>query len=73
MVPPTEEDDPAEWKVFLGVLRERFETDKDKAGPRSPSRSRGVTEETTTGVLRLYQFAAAGELTASRRSTSTTR
>ena len=61
VVPPTEEDDPAEWKVFLGVLRERFETDKDKWTKIAES-VKGVTEETTTGVLRLYQFAAAGEL-----------
>ncbi|REX86394.1 adenosylhomocysteinase, partial [Mycobacterium tuberculosis] len=30
VVPPAEEDDPAEWKVFLNLLRTRFETDKDK-------------------------------------------
>src|SRR5881296_673187 len=28
VVPPAEEEDPAEWKVFLSLLRERFETDK---------------------------------------------
>ena len=32
------------------------------SGPRSAEGIRGVTEETTTGVLRLYQLAAAGEL-----------
>ncbi|MCV7237865.1 adenosylhomocysteinase [Mycolicibacterium celeriflavum] len=61
VVPPAEEDDPAEWKVFLGVLRKRFETDKDKWTKIAES-VKGVTEETTTGVLRLYQFEAAGEL-----------
>lgn len=61
VVPPAEEDDPAEWKVFLGVLRERFESDKTKWTKIAES-VKGVTEETTTGVLRLYQFAAAGEL-----------
>ena len=61
VVPPAEEDDSAEWKVFLGVLRERFETEKDKWTKIAES-VQGVTEETTTGVLRLYQFAAAGEL-----------
>ncbi|MGU3653937.1 adenosylhomocysteinase [Mycolicibacterium sp. A43C] len=61
VVPPAEEDDSAEWKVFLGVLRERFETQKDKWTKIAES-VQGVTEETTTGVLRLYQFAAAGEL-----------
>ncbi|MGV0815975.1 adenosylhomocysteinase [Mycolicibacterium boenickei] len=61
VVPPAEEDDSAEWKVFLGVLRARFETEKDKWTKIAES-VKGVTEETTTGVLRLYQFAAAGEL-----------
>ena len=61
VVPPDEEDDSAEYKVFLDLLRERFETDKDKWTKIAES-VKGVTEETTTGVLRLYQFAAAGEL-----------
>ncbi|WAC90511.1 adenosylhomocysteinase [Mycobacterium sp. Aquia_213] len=61
VVPPAEEDDSAEWKVFLNLLRTRFETDKDKWTKISES-VKGVTEETTTGVLRLYQFAAAGDL-----------
>jgi adenosylhomocysteinase len=61
VVPPAEDDDPTEWKVFLSVLRERFETAKNKWTTIAES-VQGVTEETTTGVLRLYQFAAAGEL-----------
>ena len=61
VVPPAEDDDPTEWKVFLSVLRERFETDKTK-WTKIAEAVKGVTEETTTGVLRLYQFAAAGEL-----------
>jgi adenosylhomocysteinase len=61
VVPPAEEDDPTEWKVFLELLRNRFETDKNKWTKISES-VKGVTEETTTGVLRLYQFAAAGDL-----------
>ncbi|HEY1442362.1 MAG TPA: adenosylhomocysteinase, partial [Mycobacterium sp.] len=61
VVPPAEEDDSAEWKVFLNLLRNRFETDKDKWTKIAES-VKGVTEETTTGVLRLYQFAAAGDL-----------
>jgi adenosylhomocysteinase len=61
VVPPAEEDDSAEWKVFLNLVRERFETDKTKWTKIAES-VQGVTEETTTGVLRLYQFAAAGEL-----------
>jgi adenosylhomocysteinase len=61
VVPPAEDDDPTEWKVFLSVLRDRFETDKTKWTKIAES-VKGVTEETTTGVLRLYQFAAAGDL-----------
>ncbi|MFA4080124.1 adenosylhomocysteinase [Mycobacteroides salmoniphilum] len=61
VVPPADENDSAEYKVFLNLLRERFETDKDKWTKVAAS-VQGVTEETTTGVLRLYQFAAAGEL-----------
>ncbi|CAN1554600.1 SAM1 S-adenosylhomocysteine hydrolase [Mycobacteriaceae bacterium] len=62
VVPPGEEDDSAEYKVFLNLLRERYETDKTK-WTKIADAIKGVTEETTTGVLRLYQFAAAGELT----------
>ncbi|MAU84381.1 MAG: adenosylhomocysteinase [Gordonia sp.] len=62
VVPPAEDDHPAEYKVFLELLRSRFETDKTKWTTIADS-VQGVTEETTTGVLRLYQFAAAGELT----------
>jgi adenosylhomocysteinase len=61
VVPPAEDDDSAEWKVFLSLVRERFETEKDKWTKIAES-VQGVTEETTTGVLRLYQFEAAGEL-----------
>src|SRR3954471_22907631 len=61
VVPPAEDDDPAEWKVFLNLVRTRFETDKTKWTKIAES-VKGVTEETTTGVLRLYQFEAAGEL-----------
>ena len=61
VVPSAEEDDSTEHKVFLDLLRKRFETDKDKWTKIAES-VKGVTEETTTGVLRLYQFAAAGDL-----------
>ena len=61
VVPPAEDDDSAEWKVFLNLVRTRFETEKDKWIKIAES-VKGVTEETTTGVLRLYQFEAAGEL-----------
>src|SRR5271167_1135349 len=61
VVPPDEEDDSDEHRVFLRLLRKRFETDKDKWTKIAAS-IKGVSEETTTGVLRLYQFAAAGDL-----------
>ncbi|WP_288047850.1 adenosylhomocysteinase [Nocardia sp.] len=61
VIPPEDDDHSAEYKVFLNLLRERFETDRGKWGAIAES-VKGVTEETTTGVLRLYQFAAAGEL-----------
>ncbi len=61
VVPPADEDDSAEWKVFLELVRNGFENDKTKWTKIAES-VKGVTEETTTGVLRLYQFAAAGEL-----------
>ena len=61
VVPPADEEHSAEYTVFLNLLRERFETDKGKWSAIAES-VKGVTEETTTGVLRLYQFAAAGEL-----------
>ncbi|WP_019930987.1 adenosylhomocysteinase [Nocardia sp. BMG111209] len=62
VIPPDDETHSTEYKVFLNLLRERFETDKNKWSELAKS-VRGVTEETTTGVLRLYQYAAAGELT----------
>src|ERR1700678_2070977 len=43
VVPPAEDDDSAEWKVFLSVLRSRFETDKTKWTKISES-IKGVTE-----------------------------
>ncbi|GED99492.1 adenosylhomocysteinase [Gordonia crocea] len=61
VVPPTDDDHSAEYKVFLDLLRSRFEQDKGKWTAIAES-VKGVTEETTTGVLRLYQFAAAGDL-----------
>ncbi len=61
VVPPEEEDHSAEYKVFLNLLRDSLQADAHKWTHIADS-VKGVTEETTTGVLRLYQFAAAGEL-----------
>ncbi|GDY31298.1 adenosylhomocysteinase [Gandjariella thermophila] len=61
VVPSPEEDDPEEWKVILELLRASLAADPGK-WTKIGEGIRGVTEETTTGVLRLYQLAAAGEL-----------
>jgi adenosylhomocysteinase len=61
VVPSAEDDDPDEWKVVLEVLRSSLSADPTK-WTRMAAEIKGVTEETTTGVLRLYQLAAAGEL-----------
>ncbi|MFD4352234.1 adenosylhomocysteinase [Nocardia sp. NPDC058518] len=61
VVPPADADHSAEYTVFLDLLRESLEADKTKWSVIADS-VKGVTEETTTGVLRLYQFAASGEL-----------
>ncbi|CAM2940303.1 adenosylhomocysteinase [Skermania piniformis] len=62
VVPPASEDNSAEYNVILDLLRRQFATDATK-WTKIAAAVRGVTEETTTGVLRLYQFAAAGDLT----------
>jgi adenosylhomocysteinase len=61
VVPTPEDDDPEEWKIFLEVLRTSLQASPGKWTAAGEA-IRGVTEETTTGVLRLYQLAAAGEL-----------
>jgi adenosylhomocysteinase len=61
IVPPAEDDDSDEWKVVLGLLRDSLAADGTK-WTRIAKQIRGVTEETTTGVHRLYQLAAQGEL-----------
>ncbi|RZQ63605.1 adenosylhomocysteinase [Amycolatopsis suaedae] len=61
VVPPAQDDDPEEWQVFLGLLKESLAADSGK-WTKIGENVLGVTEETTTGVLRLYQLAAAGEL-----------
>jgi adenosylhomocysteinase len=61
VVPQPEDDDADEWKIILETLRSSLEADKQK-WTRTGQEIMGVTEETTTGVLRLYQLAAAGEL-----------
>ncbi|GGL09037.1 adenosylhomocysteinase [Planomonospora parontospora] len=59
-VPSAAEDDPEEWKVILDLLR-RTVSD-DRKWTQIASRIKGVTEETTTGVHRLYEMFKAGTL-----------
>ncbi|MDI3314834.1 MAG: adenosylhomocysteinase [Mycobacterium sp.] len=61
VVPSADEDDPADLKALLNRLRQGFEADKTK-WTRIAGSVKGVSEETTTGVHRLYQYAAAGDL-----------
>jgi len=61
VVPSPDEDTSDEFRVFLELLRASVATDTGK-WTKIGEGIRGVTEETTTGVLRLYQLAAAGEL-----------
>ncbi|MEO7193604.1 MAG: adenosylhomocysteinase [Pseudonocardiaceae bacterium] len=61
VVPTADENDPDEWAVFLDVLRTSLAATPGKWTAIGAG-IRGVTEETTTGVHRLYQLAAAGEL-----------
>jgi adenosylhomocysteinase len=55
------ETEPEEWGVILDTLRAIRERDPKRWQRTVPS-IRGVSEETTTGVHRLYQMAEAGEL-----------
>ncbi|MEU3274278.1 adenosylhomocysteinase [Saccharomonospora sp. NPDC006951] len=60
-VPEAGEDDPHEYQVILSTLRASLATDA-KRFTRIAEDIKGVTEETTTGVHRLYEFAKSGEL-----------
>jgi adenosylhomocysteinase len=53
--------DPEEWGVILGVIRVSM-AKNDSRYRRIASTIRGVSEETTTGVHRLYQMMDAGTL-----------
>lgn len=61
LVPDAGEDASDEYKAFLGMLRTSMEKDAGRWG-RIARSVKGVTEETTTGVHRLYHFAEEGTL-----------
>ncbi|ABY24732.1 adenosylhomocysteinase [Renibacterium salmoninarum ATCC 33209] len=60
-VPSATEDDNEEWRIVLDVLRAAQVEDSQK-WTRLAAEIQGVTEETTTGVHRLYQLAEQGKL-----------
>jgi len=61
VVPQPVADDPAEWKVILDVLR-RSVSEQPGRFTEIAAGINGVTEETTTGVHRLYEFFQEGSL-----------
>ena len=61
VVPTAQPDDPEEWAVILGTVRNTLATDPMKWTTIADG-IRGVTEETTTGVHRLYEMQKAGQL-----------
>ena len=60
-VPDDAADDTHEWRVILDTLRSSLASSSDRWTTIAAD-IMGVTEETTTGVHRLYELAKAGEL-----------
>ena len=60
-VPPTTEEDSEEFGIFKALVRRTIAQDPQK-WTTVAAEIKGVTEETTTGVHRLYQLAEAREL-----------
>ncbi|CAA9260719.1 MAG: Adenosylhomocysteinase [uncultured Corynebacteriales bacterium] len=61
MVAPPAEDDHEEYRLILKTLSDSMETDTQRF-TRIAADIRGVTEETTNGVARLYRLAREGKL-----------
>jgi adenosylhomocysteinase len=60
-VPSPDENDSEEWRVILDRLRDSL-ADHPGKWTKAAASIKGVTEETTTGVHRLYEMAKAGTL-----------
>ncbi|SDP26613.1 adenosylhomocysteinase [Pedococcus dokdonensis] len=60
-VPPTDDADSEEVGVFKELVRKTLKADPTK-WTKVSEEIKGVTEETTTGVHRLYELAATGDL-----------
>ncbi|WP_152185122.1 adenosylhomocysteinase [Segeticoccus rhizosphaerae] len=61
VVPTATDEDPEEFQVVMGVVRETLKTEPQK-WTKIAQGIKGVTEETTTGVHRLYEMQKAGTL-----------
>jgi adenosylhomocysteinase len=61
VVPSTDDTHSDEYKVVLDTLRRSLAEDPQRF-TRIAAAIQGVTEETTTGVMRLYEFSTAGTL-----------
>ena len=61
VVPSTDETHSEEYAVILDTLRRSLAEDPQRF-TKIAAGIKGVTEETTTGVMRLYEFAKAGTL-----------
>jgi adenosylhomocysteinase len=61
VVPTAQESDPEEWHVVLDTVRNTMASDPKKWTTLADG-IKGVTEETTTGVHRLYEMQRAGRL-----------
>ncbi|MGK2947542.1 MAG: adenosylhomocysteinase [Acidimicrobiales bacterium] len=61
VVPDATEDDPEEWGVIIDTLKRSLAEDPNR-WTAIASQIKGVTEETTTCVHRLYQMFEAGQL-----------
>ena len=59
-VPEPSEEDSEEWRVFLELVRETLAA--GRSWVEVANAIKGVTEETTTGVHRLYEMMRAGTL-----------
>ncbi len=60
-VPDATEDDPEEWHVIIDLLKKLQAEDSTIFSRMAPG-IRGVSEETTTGVNRLYEMSKSGAL-----------
>jgi adenosylhomocysteinase len=60
-VPAASADDPEDWREFLALMAKSIQPGSD-TWTKSAASIQGVTEETTTGVHRLYQMQKDGTL-----------